>query len=65
MTYKSFIKEQEVALNNAWDFWWPKPDFKTIEEYILNEYMWEIKDESMVKQRALLMWMEEYIKNNK
>ena len=26
-----------------------------IEEYILNGYMDEIKDESMVKQRALLM----------
>ena len=65
MTFKTFIEKQGEGLHNTYNYWYPKPDFETEEEYILSEYLSEINKYPITKQKALLLWREQYLENNK
>jgi len=64
MKYKTFIKINGFALENEYKFWYPKPLW-TLQEYIMREYLDEIKWFDTYRQRKYIEWMEDYLKTNK
>jgi len=64
MKFKTFYEKNSDWLVNTFNFSYPKIEWKYL-DYVQNEYLQEIKDKNIPTQKAYILWMEQFIKENK